>query len=511
MTKNFISPTIKTEELYKLIQRWGGRESWKIEYKKCQNQLPRSVWETVSAFANTEGGLILLGYREQSGRWIPVGVENPSKIVEDFASTVCEKFNFCPVVQIFTALDGDKEVVVIEVKEAYRYQKPIYIKDAGPLKGGFKRVGSSDLRLRDEDLHRFFRERDSAPDAQPIPGTSIADIDMRSFEEYRRLRELQDPDAPELRWNLQEVLQAYRLVAQDDSLTAAGVLLFGKTEVVRRHFPAFRVDLIRIKGLEWGKDHDPFLSRDFRGNLFQIRPYVIDHLQRFFLMPFQTDVRGDRKGEHPYFKFLREALTNLLMHQNYFHASPSQVRIYNDRIEFYNPGYSLKSPDDFTKPGSELRNPSIAQVFYDVGWAETKGTGLKTILEKLATADLPIPEFINDVAKDHFTVTISYPVDLFGIPQVTGHVTGQVTGQDEVNKINNLMEIHDRKVKILEFCEEPRSLKEIMEFLGLKHRETFMKNLLNPLLKAGLLRRTIPDKPRSRFQKYVRGKKGGMN
>ena len=509
MNRRATSPTMSTKELSELIQRWGGRESWKIEYKRCRNQLSRSVWQTVSAFANTEGGLILLGYEEHSGRWTPVGVENPSKVIEDFASTVCEKFNFCPVVQIFTALDDGKEVIVVEVKEAYRYQKPIYIKDAGPLRGGFKRVGSSDLHLRDEDLHRFFRERDAAPDAQPIRGTSIADIDLRSLEEYRRLRKLQDPDAPEIRWQPQEVLQAYRLIANDGSLTASGVLLFGKTKVVRRHFPAFRVDLIRIKGLEWGKDHDPFLSRDFRGNLFQIRPYVIDHLQRFFLMPFQTDVRGDRKGEDPYFKFLREAFTNLLMHQNYFHASPSQVRIYNDRIEFYNPGYSLKSPDDFTKPGSELRNPSIAQVFYDVGWAEAKGTGLKTVIEELADAGLPLPEFDNDVAHDHFTVKVAYPSNLFGTPQVTGQVTGHVTGQVKLENLDELMEAHDRKVKVLKFCEKPRSLKEIMEFLGLKHRETFMKNVLNPLLESGLLRRTIPDKPRSRFQKYVRVKKEG--
>jgi len=61
----------------------------------------------------------------------------------------------------------------------------------------------------------------------------------------------------------------------------------------------------------------------------------------------------------------------------------------------------------------------------------------------------------------------------------------------------------DRRALVVEFCKEPKTLKEIMQFLGLKHRPNFIENVLNPLLKAGLLKRTIPDKPRSRFQKYV--------
>jgi len=61
----------------------------------------------------------------------------------------------------------------------------------------------------------------------------------------------------------------------------------------------------------------------------------------------------------------------------------------------------------------------------------------------------------------------------------------------------------DRVASILSYCETPRSLKEILTFVGLRDREYFRKKLLYPLLEKGHLKRTIPDKPRSRFQRYV--------
>ena len=73
------------------------------------------------------------------------------------------------------------------------------------------------------------------------------------------------------------------------------------------------------------------------------------------------------------------------------------------------------------------------------------------------------------------------------------------TVQDAVQVVESM----DRRAKTIEFCTQPRTLKEIMEFLGLKHRPTFMESVLNPLLEAKLLERTIPDKPTSRFQKYI--------
>jgi len=73
------------------IEKLGSIESSQVEYKLCKSKLSKDVWETVSAFANDGGGLILLGYKKIDDEYIPVGLENPSQILDDFTSTVGQK------------------------------------------------------------------------------------------------------------------------------------------------------------------------------------------------------------------------------------------------------------------------------------------------------------------------------------------------------------------------------------------------------------------------------------
>ncbi len=478
----------KTKQLLAFLEDF---ETNTIEYKEAKTALPQNIWKTISAFANAKGGIVVLGIKQEKNKLIKQGIKNPQKITDDLISTISEKFNFCPVVKPEILKERNKRFVTVEVEEALKYEKPIYLKDAGPLKGGYKRVGSVDQRLTDKDLQKYFQERLASPDAQSLKDSDLFDIDKKTITAFKEMRKLQ---------------KAYNMLSKNGKhLTIAGALLFAKTNTIKRFLPHFRLDIIRIKGIEWGKDNDPFLSTDLTGNLIYIRNQALDIINRFYLTPFKLDKNLTRIGDDPFKKALREALSNLLMHQNYFHPSPSQIRIYNDRIEFYNPGYSLKNPDEYEIPGSELRNALIAKAFYDLGWAETKGTGFRTAILSLKKEGYPPATWQNDEKNDTFTIIFPYPT-----AQVTAQVTDQDTAQvtpQVIPQVTPQVEERDRIAKILIYCEKPRVLKDMMLFLGLKDRKNFVEQILNPLLEQGHIKRTIPTKPTSRFQKYVTAKK----
>jgi ATP-dependent DNA helicase RecG len=86
--------------------------------------------------------------------------------------------------------------------------------------------------------------------------------------------------------------------------------------------------------------------------------------------------------------------------------SPVQIIRYSNRIEILNPGYSLKDMASLGTPGSRLRNPAIAAVLHELNWAETKGSGIRTMRRLAGEASLPLPEFASDRQKNEFKVTL---------------------------------------------------------------------------------------------------------
>ena len=105
-------------------------------------------------------------------------------------------------------------------------------------------------------------------------------------------------------------------------------------------------------------------------------------------------------------KVIRQALANAVMHRCYQEHSPVQIIRYSSRIEIFNPGYSLKDMASPGTPGSRLLNPVIAAVLHELNWAETKGSGIRTMRRMAGGAGLPLPEFASDRQKNEFKVTL---------------------------------------------------------------------------------------------------------
>lgn len=246
----------------------------------------------------------------------------------------------------------------------------------------------------------------------PIADARMEDFEPQAVAEYRRLRALVNPQAEELAYandEMLEALSAARRVGNELKPTLAGIVLFGKPLALRRLFPALRIDYVRVVGTQWVDDPEQrFSSVDIRKPLMLALPQaeatVVDELPKGFRLP-EGELQSRQKPMLPR-KVIREALANAVMHRSYQDHSPIQIVRYSNRLEVINPGFSLKDMASLGMPGSRLRNPAIAAVLHEINWAETKGSGIRTMRRLADDAGLPLPDFASDRQKNEFKVTL---------------------------------------------------------------------------------------------------------
>lgn len=136
------------------------RENNRIEAKKAVGGLPRSIWETYSAFANTGGGVILLGVAEnkKDKRLYPVDLPDPQRLVAQFLELVNDprvvSRNLLTAKSVAVEEVDGKEIVVIRVPRATRKQKPVYV-GRNPLLGTYYRSGDGDFRCTEEEVKQM--------------------------------------------------------------------------------------------------------------------------------------------------------------------------------------------------------------------------------------------------------------------------------------------------------------------------------------------------------------------
>ncbi len=397
-------------------------ETEELEAKSASDAAGKSVMETICALCNEPelgGGTILLGVTKDDGLfpfYSATGVTDPDKICSDIASACATTFNQPVRVNISTELVDEAAVIRVDVPELLNGQKPVYFKSQGLPRGAFRRVGPTDVRCTEADLFAFFQGKDQEAFDFKVPRDAFwEDIDPAALEAYRRSRTAANPAAEELNWSDQDLvfsLGGARRVDGQLRPTTAGILLFGKSASIRRLFPAHRVDYIRVPGTAWMPDPEARLeSIDMRGNVMTLISRVIasisDDLPKTFAIG--ESMTGQRT-EVPVIplRVVREAVVNALMHRSYQLNQPVQVLRYANRLVIKNPGYSLKSQDRFDEPGSFIRNPHIAEILHETRFAETKGSGLRVMREKMAQSGLASPTFVSDREVDEFSATFLF-------------------------------------------------------------------------------------------------------
>lgn len=314
----------------------------------------------------------------------------------------------------------NKTVVVVYVPELLPASKPCVFKGtfhkANKKKTGIWRRGlNGDYECSQEELEPILLAKTGKSFEEVIfDDAEYEDIDPQLIDLYRKLRAKKNPQASELSLNNFELLRVLRLIRKNDKNqwqpNVACLLLFGSQVALRRLMPMERVDFIRIVGTRWIEDpNSRFSSLDFRESLLTLIPKVEATILDTLLKQFQLQEGELQRTDVPVLpqRVVREAIVNAVMHRDYRVHSPTQVVRYSDRIEIYNAGYSLKPVEELGTGASELRNPILASILYDLSFAETKGSGIRTIRTLLREANLEEPSFVSNVTGNSFWATYS--------------------------------------------------------------------------------------------------------
>jgi predicted HTH transcriptional regulator len=432
-------------------------ETINLECKKCENGLPKSLWETYSSFANSRGGTIILGVQEEKEpisidkKFTLIGVNNATKIKTDFWNTInSDKVSANILVDSnvqIVPFDEDGrcgEIICIEVPQASYKFRPVYINE-NPIKNTYKRNYEGDYHCSEEEVKAMLRDaNDAGNDGTLLDGYNMDDIDIPTLRAYRMEYQLRNPDHV---WNTIDDKEFLRNLGgytveretKREGLTTAGLLMFGKGLSVRERFDNIRMDYIDETHLIGDQRWSDRLTYDgmWENNLYNFLKKVMPKLVSDLKRPFNLNgiVRNDDTLVH---KAIREAFVNLIIHSDYLMTGVLKIVKKDSGFIFSNPG-TLKLPIQKIYEGgtSKARNPRIQTMLRMIGLGDNVGSGFPTILnawgqEKWRKPDLSEDEDINQVELKLWMISL--------MPQESTEYLQNLYGVD-YNKLCNMDQI----------------------------------------------------------------------
>ncbi|MDE5713461.1 MAG: putative DNA binding domain-containing protein [Muribaculaceae bacterium] len=441
----------KEELLYRLKDiEWDD-----LEVKEASGGIPKSMWETVSAFSNTAGGWIILGVSETKVKSVSTykitGIEKAEKMEQDIISTLrsVSKFNV-PILATAQLLDfNGKSILAFHIPVSAN--KPVYF--GNNLNNTFVRIGSGDQRATDIEIDILMREKTFGMKSEmEVDGTGFKDLNTQSLQTYRQRIKDYNPD---FRYNdLDDEQFCIKTgIINHGKLTFGGLLMLGKGEVVQEYVPHFWIDYIEIPGTTYSDADCRYTYRmPEQENIWEYFKVLLQRLRLYVDNPFMAGPDGFSPEDNSQLYCLREGLVNLLAHADYFSPMHSTIRVFNDRIEFQNPGrFAVRISDNPGKVKSVPRNPNIIALFRFARQGENAGYGIDKIMRWNKLTGLEV-DFESDITSS----TVTYPLPLLKSGQINSSKSGQInidhfsqsidmTRDDIVNSISKSGQINASK------------------------------------------------------------------
>lgn len=391
------------DELVSLLRRTGGEPAG-VEVKDGRGGVPQSLAETLSAFSNGAGGVVVLGISETEGfSVVPLA---DASVLRDGAAQVARE-QMTPALQVVTEIVTTEagNVVVIEVPPARASERPVYVTSRGVMTGSYTRGGDGDRRLTDAEIAVLVSERSQPTfDREPVPGTGAADLDgpavtrtlQRVRESSRSLRDASDLVALCRIGVLVEPTPA-------STVTLAGLLAFG--QYPQQHFPQLMTSVV-VHAPRGSEPGTRFLDNvTLRGSIPEQVDGALRTIRRNLGVRAQMSDTGRTDVEEFPVLAVREALVNAVLHRDYSpvtRGTQVQVELHPDRLEIKSPGglFGVVEADLGTEGISSSRNALLASLLSDAYLpnssetvAENRASGIPAMIRLTRDRGLPRPQF----------------------------------------------------------------------------------------------------------------------
>lgn len=453
-----------------------------IEFKKTTGELKEGIISIVSILNKHQSGKLYFGIKDNGEI---VGQDVSSKTIREVSKTISE--NIEP--KIYPTVNKikleNKECILVEFEGD----------DVPYLAFGraYMRVGDEDRQLSAKEIRKLILkdENDIGKWENKVSDYTIEDIDEELLKEFiekgRKAKRINFPYT-----NKEEILKKLNLVNKNNQLLNAGYILFAKEAKLELQMAIFATET-KLTFLD--------IDQVF-GNIFELIEVGESYIRKNIKWPVNFKSGSMERVEIPEIPLeaIREAIINSLIHRDFKNPKSNEVAIYKDRVEIFNPGEFPEGfkPEDFIEgQGSIPRNPLIANTLYLSKDIEKWGSGFRRITEACQKSNTKV-KF--EIRKNGFMVIFYRKTDeeLFDLTE------------ENKKTQENAQETHKKRTRntqedfILDFCNEPRSLKEILEHCGYKNARNFREKYINPLLKDEKLKMTIPEQPKNRNQKYIK-------
>jgi predicted HTH transcriptional regulator len=403
-------------------------ENADLEVKAAQGrdgsgELPQEFWHSYSAMANTDGGRVILGVREvkpsrrrMGVRYEILGIKNIEKVQKELWDGLNNRK------QVSRNLLSNKDVAVLQtrhgkileitVPRAGRKERPVFLR-GNPLGNTYRRNYEGDYLCDDETVKRMLADAQyDSLDARILPKYGLDDLDSDTLRAYRNQMASINPTHP---YNSYEPLEFLRAIGaygrnrdtDEDGLTTAGLLMFGKYRSIVENLPHYNVDYREVtdENVRWSDRVTP--DGTWSGNVFDFYRIAIRKLVADIKVPFRLNDQHRIDDSHVR-EALREALVNSIIHADYGGTMSVLVEKHIDRFFFRNPGSLRVSPRvAFEGNHSDCRNRNLQNMFMLAGAAEKAGSGLPKIARAWQEQQWYFPSLREDVENEQTTLTLT--------------------------------------------------------------------------------------------------------